>query len=129
MTLPRQAIATFVLCVAFGAAVPASADTVRGGRVVLLTSASQGGGDSVCQASPFNERACRKAERQYERTVDQIERQFDRERDKLETKRDKQLGKADSPDEKDDIRGEFRDDLAKLQKQRDKQLEDAQAEL
>jgi hypothetical protein len=129
MTLPRQAIATFVLCVAFGASVPASADTVRGGRVVLLTSASQGGGDSVCQASPFNERACRRAERKYERTVDRIERQFDRKRDNLETKRDKKLGQADSPDEKDDIREDFQDDLAKLRKQRDKQLGDAQAEL
>lgn len=129
MTLPSKAIATLVLCAAFGAAVPASADTVRGGRVVLLTSASQGGGDSVCQASPFNERACNRAERKYERTVDRIERLYDKNAENLQDKRDRKLEKADSPDEKDDIRDDYKDDLAKLKEKRDRQLEKAQAEL
>ncbi len=129
MTLPRRSIATLLLCTAFGISVPASADTVRDGRVVLLTSASQGGGDSVCQASPFNERACERAQRKYERTVDRIQRQFDRKKDNLQDKRDRKLGNADSPDEKDDIRDDYKDDLAKLKKKRDRQLDKAQAEL
>jgi hypothetical protein len=129
MTLPSKAIATLIVCSAFGMSVPASADTVRGGRVVLLTSASQGGGDSVCQASPFNERACNRAERKYERTVDRIQRQFDKKQEDLQAKRDRKLEKADSPDEKDDIRDDYKDDLAKLREKRDRQLDKAQAEL
>jgi hypothetical protein len=123
----KQVVAPLALCA--GLALPAHADTVRGGSVVLLTSASQGSGDSVCQASPRNERKCERAERKYDRTVKRIERTYDKKVENRQAKRDRQLDKADSRDEKLEIRQDHQDDIERLRNKRDKQLAKAQAEL
>lgn len=127
--LPRPGVVAILLTAAAAWTSPVAADTVRDGRVVLLTSASQGAGDSVCQASPFNQKACDKAQKQYDKDVSAITKKFDSDRKSLEKKRDADLKKAKNEAAKQKIRDKFAADLAKLQDKREKDLDKAQASL
>lgn len=129
MSFVDKAFAMIVAGAALMAPGVAAADTVRSGRVVLMTTAGSGSGDSVCQASPFNQRACDKAEKQYDKEVRQIGKDFDKQVDKLQKQREKDLKKADSAAEKDQIRADYQEDLEKARTRRDRDLDRAQAEL
>lgn len=127
--LIRPAIVSTLFAAALLSSGSASADTVRNGRVVLMTLGKSGGGDSACQASPFDPGACEKAQRQYERTVNKVYKDYYKRVDNLQDKKAKQIDKADSADEKDQIRDDYRDDLEKAQEARDRKLQKAQSQL